>query len=174
MRMTAIRYMLLVLLALVVGTMFGIWVGFNPAALSAAAYVEHQQTAIRSLNVLLPTMGAACLVLTVALVVQSKADRRGRSLLAAAAVLLVVAAIVTRLANQPINALVKTWSPQAPPANWADLRDEWWRWHIIRTWAGVGALALTVAAVLRPRPISGGSAGTPVPSVGGVSSPIDR
>ena len=64
-----IRFVLVVLLALLVGTMFGIWVGFNPARLSASAYVEQQQNAIRSLNTLLPAMAAVCILLTVALAV---------------------------------------------------------------------------------------------------------
>lgn len=40
-----IRFVLVVQLALLTGTMFGIWVGFNPASLSASAYVEQQQNA---------------------------------------------------------------------------------------------------------------------------------
>jgi uncharacterized membrane protein len=136
-----IRFLLVVLLALLVGTMFGIWVGFNPASLSASAYVEQQQNAIRSLNTLLPAMGAACLLLTVALAVMSKGDSRSRYLLVAAAVLMVVAGLVTRFANQPINAVVMTWSAQAPAANWAQLRDEWWQWHTVRSLTGIGALA---------------------------------
>jgi uncharacterized membrane protein len=51
-----IRFALVVLLALLVGTMFGIWIGFNPASLSALAYVEQQQNTIRSLNTLLPAI----------------------------------------------------------------------------------------------------------------------
>ena len=143
-----IRFVLLVLLALVVGTMFGIWVGFNPVSLSAAAYVEQQQNAIRSLNTLLPVMGAACLLLALALALIAKGDSRARYLLLAAAALMVVAGLVTRLANQPLNAVVMTWSAQAPPANWEQLRDEWWQWHIVRSLAGIAALALTVFAVL--------------------------
>jgi hypothetical protein len=61
----AIRFILLLLLSLLIGTMFGIWLGFNPASLSAAAYVEQQQNAIRSLNTLLPVMGAVCILLAV-------------------------------------------------------------------------------------------------------------
>jgi hypothetical protein len=38
-----VRFLFLVTLALLVGTMFGIWVGYNPAGLSATAYVEQQQ-----------------------------------------------------------------------------------------------------------------------------------
>jgi uncharacterized membrane protein len=147
-----IRFLLLVLLALLVGTMFAIWVGFNPASLSALAYVEQQQNSIRSLNTLLPVMGAVCIGLTVVLAFLSKGDSRSRYLLVAATVLMIAAALVTRFANQPINAVVMTWSAQAPPANWAQLRDEWWQWHIVRSLAGIAALALTVVAVLGARP----------------------
>ena len=103
-----IRFILIVILALVAGTMFGILVGFNPARLSALAYIEQQQNAIRSLNTLLPVMGAACILLTATLAIMSKGDSRGRYLLVAAAILMVVAALVTRFCNQPINAVVMT------------------------------------------------------------------
>jgi uncharacterized membrane protein len=143
-----IRFVLLVLLGLLVGTMFGIWVGYNPSSLSASAYVEQQQNAIRSLNTLLPSMGAICILLTAALAFISKGDPRSRYLLIAAAILMIVAALVTRFGNQPLNAAVITWDANSPAANWAQLRDEWWHWHILRSIAGVAALALTVLAVL--------------------------
>jgi uncharacterized membrane protein len=144
----AIRFVLLLLLALLVGTMVGIWVGFNPASLSASAYVEQQQSAIRALNVLLPATGAVCIVLTLALAFMAAGDPRSRYSLLAVAALLVVAGLVTRFGNQPINAIVATWNAQAPPANWAQLRDEWWHWHVVRSMAGVGAFALLVLSVL--------------------------
>jgi uncharacterized membrane protein len=126
-------------------------IGFNPANLSASAYVEQQQNAILALNVLLPATGAACVVLTLVLAFMAGDDRRSRYLLVAVAALLVVAALVTKFGNQPINAIVSTWSAQAPAANWAQLRDAWWNWHIVRSIAGVAALALLVLAVLGAR-----------------------
>jgi uncharacterized membrane protein len=150
-----IRFVLLMLLALLVGTMFGIWVGFNPASLSASAYIEQQQNAIRALNTLLPAMGALCILLTVILAALSKGDRRSRYLLVAAAVLMFVAALVTRFGNQPINAVVMTWRAQSPATNWITLRDAWWHWHMVRSLAGIAALALTVLAVLGAKRSSG-------------------
>jgi uncharacterized membrane protein len=143
-----VRFILLVLLCLLVGTMFGILVGYNPASLSAMAYVEQQQNAIRALNTLLPVMGAVCIVLALVLAVLSKRDSRSRYLYAGAAALMLVAALVTRFGNQPINAIVMSWSPQAPAANWSQLRDQWWQWHIVRSIAGIGALVLITLAVL--------------------------
>lgn len=128
--------------------MFGIWVGFNPASLSPSAYVEQQQNAIRSLNLLLPAMGATCVVFTIALAILSKGDARSQYLLVAAAILMAAAGLVTRFANQPINAIIMTWSAQTPAANRAELRDEWWQWHIVRSLAGIAALALVLFAFL--------------------------
>jgi uncharacterized membrane protein len=123
----------------------------HPASLSPPAFVEQQQNAIRSLNVLLPAMGAICIALTAALAIHSKADPRSRYLLVAAALLMVAAGLVTRFGNQPINDVVMTWSAQAPAANWAQLRDEWWQWHIVRSLAGIAALAVTLLAFLGAR-----------------------
>lgn len=146
-----VRFVLLLLLALLVGTMVGIWVGYNPSVLSASAYVEQQQNAIRSLNTLLPVIGAVCIVLTVWLAILAKDDARGRYLLVAAVVCLLTAALVTRFGNQPINAIVMTWNPQSPPAEWAQLRDTWWRWHMVRASAGIVGLGLILLAVLGAR-----------------------
>ena len=144
----AIRFVLLMLVALLVGTMVGIWAGFNPAGLSSSAYVEQQQNAIRAFNVLLPAVGACCILLALLLAFMSAGDLRSRYLLIAVAALLVVAGLVTRFGNQPINAVVATWSAQSPAANWTQLRDDWWQWHVVRSLAGVSALALLVLAVL--------------------------
>lgn len=149
--LATIRFTSLLLTGLIVGAMFGIWLGFNPAALSATAYIEMQQNAIRALNVVLPVLGLACILLTATLAVLTKQDRRARTLLVAAVLGLVVAGLITRFANQPINALVITWNPQAPPSNWAELRDAWWYWHVLRTIAGVAALALALLAAVSTR-----------------------
>jgi uncharacterized membrane protein len=146
---SAIRFVSLLLTSLLVGAMFGIWLGFNPSALTATAYVEMQQNAIRALNISFPVLGLVCVLLTAALAALTKRDKRGRYLLGGAAICLVTAGVVTRFGNQPINALVMTWSPESPAANWMELRDTWWHWHILRTVAGVSALTLALLAALR-------------------------
>ena len=146
-----IRFLSLLLMALLVGTMFGIWLGFDPAALSASAFVEMQQNAIRALNTPLPILGAVCILLTAAWAVQTRNDRRGRGLLVAATLCLVAVGLITRFANQPSNAQVMTWSAQAPAADWATLRDTWRHWHTLRTAVGVAALVLALLAALGSR-----------------------
>ena len=138
----------LLLAALVVGTMFGIWLGYNPVDLSPRAYVEQQQHAIRALNVTMPVLGALTVLLTLASAFLARRSRRQLALLLGAVVCLVAAGLVTRLLNQPINAVVITWAADAPPTNWMELRDEWWRWHMVRTGFGIVGLSLLIAANL--------------------------
>jgi uncharacterized membrane protein len=151
--MFLVKCLNLLLAALVAGTAFGVWLGFNPGPLSAGAYVEHQQLAIRSLNVVMPTLGAICIVLTVVNAVWGGGGGARRGLLLAAALCFVAAGIVTRFRNQPINREVMTWSAQSPPASWPTARDIWWQWHVVRTSAAVLGLTLlivgTVAGVER-------------------------
>ena len=148
---TIIRFADLLLVGLLVGAMFGIWIGFNPAGLSPATYVEQQQHTIRALNTLMPLLGAVCIGLTIVLAFLTKDSGRTRYLLAAVVICLLVAGAVTRFENQPINSVVMTWTPQAPPANWMELRDQWWQWHIVRTVAGIAALCALILAVLSGR-----------------------
>ncbi len=139
----------LLLAALVVGTMFGIWLGYNPTGLSPAVYVSQQQHAIRALNLAMPVLGGITVLLTLVAAALATGDRTRWILLLSAAAFFVAAGLITRLLNQPINAVVMTWSADAPPANWMQLRDDWWRWHVIRMAAGVGGLSLLIVATLR-------------------------
>jgi hypothetical protein len=64
-------------------------------------------------------------------------------------VCIAAAGLITRFGNQPINAIVMTWSAQATAGNWAELRDTWWHWHSLRTAVAMAGLALALVAALR-------------------------
>ena len=138
------------LAALLVGAVFGAWLVFNPAGLDARSYVALQQHGIRTLNVAMPVLGAATTLATVTAVVLGwRGDRTRFLLLLATVACFVAAGLITRFVSQPINAIVMTWAVDAPPANWTQLRDEWWRWHLMRLVAGLAGLSLLIAATLR-------------------------
>lgn len=139
----------LLLAALVVGVMFGVWLVFNPAGLDASFYVALQQQGIRVLNKVMPALGAATILVTIAAAMLGRNDRTRLLLLMTALACFVVAGLITRFLNQPINAIMMTWSSDSPPANWTGLRDQWWRWHCIRLAVGMGGLSLLIAATLK-------------------------
>jgi uncharacterized membrane protein len=139
----------LLLAALLVGAMFGVWLFLNPAGSDAVLYVALQQQGIRGLDTTMPALGAATIVVTIVAAVLGRGDGARLGLLIAAVACLIVAGLITRFLNQPINAIVMTWHRDAPPADWMRLRDEWWRWHLMRLAAGLGGLSLLIAAALK-------------------------
>ncbi|HEV8591100.1 MAG TPA: DUF1772 domain-containing protein [Pyrinomonadaceae bacterium] len=145
-----VRFILIIVLALFTGTLFGIWMGSNPAKLSAAAYVELMQNTIRHLGPVMQVLGPLSIVLTITLAILSK-ERRERYLLFAAAGFIVVTAVITFVVNQPINTELMSWSVDAPAANWMELRDKWWSGHIARTLTAIAGLVFAVLAVIGSR-----------------------
>lgn len=147
---TALQVLGLLLISLITGSMFGIWRGYNPASFSPATFVEMHQGAVRGLNSLLPAMGLACMVTVVALSWLGRGTAQSFWLYGAAAAAMIAAGLITRFANQPINAIVMTWGA-TPPEGWQALRDSWWTWHLARLAAGVGAEVLLIAAIFTQR-----------------------
>ena len=144
-----IRFLNIVMVALVAGILVGVWLGYNPKNLSAATYIEQQQGAIRALNSLMPLLGLITIILTLASAFLHKQEKNIFVTLLIAAALLIAGGLVTRLGNQPINAIVMTWNANAPPSNWTEFRDKWWSLHIVRTLTTFLALCLIVFASMR-------------------------
>lgn len=138
----------LLLASLVVGSMFGIWLAGNLTDLSAGAYVEQQQHDIRALNVVMPVLGWLLALLTATAAILARSNRYCLALLIAALVCFIAAGLVTRFLNQPINAIVMTWSAESRPSHWMEMRDNWWHWHILRTATGIVGLCFLIAANL--------------------------
>lgn len=138
----------LLLASLLVGAMFGVWLFLNPKGSDSILYVALQKQAIRRLDKTMPALGAATILLTIIAAVAGRNDRTRFGLLSTAIVFLVVAGLVTRLANQPINAIVMSWNAEAPPGSWIELRDKWWRWHCTRLASGLLGLSMLIVATL--------------------------
>jgi hypothetical protein len=139
----------LVLAALVVGAVFGASLLLNPRGLDVNSYITLQQQAIRTMNSVMPALGAATILVTIIAAVLGRADRERLCVHLAAMVCFVAIGLITRFLNQPINAIVMTWRAELPPSNWTLLRDAWWRWHLVRLAVGLVGLSLLVVATLK-------------------------
>lgn len=146
--MKIIRTLALITAGLVAGSMFGIWRGYDPSALSATASVEQHQQAVRGLNVLLPILGAVTIVLTIAIAVHVRQQRMALVTFVLAALLFSVSGIVTRARNQPINRIVMQWDARTPPPEWLGMRETWWHWHLIRTFTGMTGFVLLAGGIV--------------------------
>jgi uncharacterized membrane protein len=63
-----------------------------------------------------------------------------------AACLALTALLVTRFGNVPINQMMRTWEPSAPPENWRAILSRWDVFNLIRTAAGVGCFLSMITA----------------------------
>jgi uncharacterized membrane protein len=150
-RLIACRVTAILLIALIAGSTFGIWQGYDPALYSQGTFLEVHQGAVRGLNTLLPVMGFATMLLTLVLTLRSNPQTSLRGLYWTTLALLVLAGLITRFANQPINAVVMAWTTDTMPGNWAEIRDTWWFWHTVRTLVSIAALAGLVTASVAGR-----------------------
>jgi hypothetical protein len=151
----AIRFANLLLAALVTGAMFGLWLAFNPkSGLDGPSYIVIHQQSVRGMNTTMPVLGLVTIVTTIAVAFLARDDKTRFVMVILAIVAFVATGLITRFANQPINAVVMGWSPSSPPAEWAALRDVWWRWHVARLSLGVAGLSLLILAeLLRDRSV---------------------
>lgn len=153
-RLIACKVLAILLIALIAGSTFGIWQGYNPALYSRETFLEVHRGAVDGLNTLLPVMGLAAMLMTLVLTLRSARHTAFRRLYWTTLALLVLAGLVTQFGNQPINAVVVAWTADTVPGNWTEIRDNWWLWHTVRTLASVAALAgLVTATVAAPPPV---------------------
>jgi hypothetical protein len=97
-------------------------------------------------------VGAILVSTLIAVVLLVVHARRARSPVLGSAVialvLLVLSLLVSLVINGPINVEQLSWNAQAPPADWASVRDRWQIAHAVRTIAIVIALGYLSAARL--------------------------
>lgn len=141
---TTIRFLNIMLVALLAGTSFGIWAGLNPRNYSTATYIEQQQHLVLSLQTLLVSLVVVATLVTIVSAFLQRKDRKTFMALLFAALLLLSCIIITRFGNLPIQTEMLTWSAHSFPDHWTVLRDRWWSLHILRTVAEL--LALTLVA----------------------------
>lgn len=150
-RLIACEVAAILLIALIAGSTFGIWQGYNPTPYSRDTFLEVHRGAVQGLNTLLPLMGLATMILTLVLTLRSNRRVALRGLYWSTLALLVLAGLITRFANQPINAMVIAWTADTVPGKWTEIRDNWWFWHTVRTLVSIAALAGLVTATLTAR-----------------------
>lgn len=144
-----IRFLNIIIAALLAGVSFGIWIGFNPHGLSAATYVEQQQNMLGGLKVLMVSLVMLATIMTLISAYLQKNNKPVFRTLLAAAGFFIACILITRFGNKPIDDVVLTWSRDALPSDWMVLRDKWWTFHIQRTVVELIALCLVTWTSIR-------------------------
>ncbi|MBK7230752.1 MAG: DUF1772 domain-containing protein [Saprospiraceae bacterium] len=139
-----LKFINILLAALLAGTSFGIWFGMNPMKYSASSYLDQQQNLVISLNTIMVTLVIAATLVTGWSALQYKQQKAYFALLGIAALCFLSCLLISRFGNLPIQNEILSWSYDSMPENWTSLRDSWWNYHILRTIAELIALVLVV------------------------------
>ena len=150
------RFLNLLLTGLLAGLLVGIvFVELAFLDLSAFVYTAVEQPKHRVFEPIMPVfmtlvIGSGILVLLL------MRERKTLSfiLTLVGVICTIVMVISTLLVNVPINSeIMNVWSAENPPADWAQVRDQWNFWHSFRTILAVVAFVCQLVAVLAPIPM---------------------
>jgi hypothetical protein len=137
-----IRFLNIIIAAILAGTSFGIWMGFNTLNLSHSTYIEQQQNMIRALNNLMIILVFSATIITIISAILQRNDKPSFIPLLIASLFFIACILISRFGNQPINDEIMKWTSGTLPDNLSELRDKWWTFHIFRTIAELIALFL--------------------------------
>jgi hypothetical protein len=137
-----IRFLNIIIAALLAGVSFGILIGFNPLNLSPSTYVEQQQNLSQALKVFMVSLVVIATIITIISAILQKNNKWVFIPLVLAAIFFIACIVITRFGNKPIDDMVINWTSDSLPGNWMELRDKWWSLHIMRTIAELAALFL--------------------------------
>jgi hypothetical protein len=135
-------------ISLTAGRAFWGWMGENPFHMSGRTYVEFFQQLDRHIALPIALTGMGGPLLAAAAALAHRGQRRVVMLLSAAAVLGVVASVVTVTVHVPINQLLATWDPAALPAGYEQHLHRWSTWHQVRFTAMFIAMCAVFGAML--------------------------
>ncbi len=152
------KFFNIIFAALLAGTSFGIWLGFNPMNYSASTYLEQQQNLLQSLNTPLIALVALTTVVTLISAFLQRKDKLVFVLLLLAAAFFISCMIITGIGNVPIQTQMLKWTGNTLPGNWMALRNKWWSFHVMRTIVeliALGLIAWTIAQKNTPQKTGG-------------------
>jgi len=148
---TSFLLIVLFLAALATGGLIVNWIGLGRAMslLSASSYVEFHQHTNHTFDPYMPIVVAASAAGGIALAVIFGIHSTSGQLVSAGAVCYALVIAITLPTCLRINNQIKSWSVVNPPREWAQVRAQWVRFHVIRTLFSVpGFVVYALAAIL--------------------------
>jgi uncharacterized membrane protein len=120
---------------------------------SASFYTEYKQLIIRAHMLPLPLLGVGGLLAALAVLYFGRRDKLTAWMTSAAILFVIIGMVITLTIHFPSNDQILTWSPEAPPADWEQLRDRWRNANTVRSVAAIIAFVLLEVPMVSKRTI---------------------
>jgi hypothetical protein len=145
-----VQFFALLLTALSMSVHFGTWLTERPIrrTQSGPLFVEVHKGRDDVAARVMPILGNAAIVFVVLATFFARTVPAAFLLSVLGLVLIIGDMAVTLKGNVPINRVVQSWQPDAPPPEWREIRDRWERLHSIRTALIVAGFAFLAASVV--------------------------
>ncbi len=148
------QFVSIFLWALVAGVFWGPWLGLSRsiASFTPDAFLAIGKTMIGNLAPVMPFLMIAAIASMAPVLIISYRQKSDMFVLTLVSFAVVITALpITVLVEVPIDNQIKIWTGNSLPGDWRQIRDRWETFHLLRTIASVGGLALMLAAALFSR-----------------------
>lgn len=98
-------------------------------------------------GITMQTLMSLCFITPVWYAALCRKNTMPRNLALLSAGLALATFLVTRFGNVPINQVIRTWPPAAPPADWLQWLRQWDIYHLLRTGTALGCFIAFMGAV---------------------------
>jgi uncharacterized membrane protein len=140
-----------ILLTLVSGVFWGTWFALSRTmhTLSPEIFITIGKQIMQNVAVTMSIIMPASIIALISLLISSGKNRSVYFYcVLTALVLFVLALVITLSVEVPIDNRIATWTPSTVPADWADIRDRWERFHTMRTFLSLGSVAFFYVALI--------------------------
>lgn len=128
-----VRFSLIFLSGIVAGAVYCVWLMEYLFAGDASFYTHLKQFQIQTLTVPLPGLAIAAILVGLVKLFLSRRKRLVFRFTLAGIILFVIGGMLTARGLFPLNDQIMTWSADAPPAEWAQIQEQWRQTHLFRT-----------------------------------------
>ncbi len=79
----------------------------------------------------------------------ARSNRVVRNLAVAAGLFAIASLLVTRFGNVPVNVMIRSWNPEAPPQDWLEHLRRWNMFNVVRTLAGAASFVAMIVCAMK-------------------------
>lgn len=147
------RFVNLLLASILVGNEVGTWAVIHPAlhTLPTPAHVQAEQELVRRYGALMPPLMVSVVLSCLPVLALSRGREPAGFRFALAGMACFLGMLGSTLSgNVPINRRTLEVSPDAPPADWPEMRARWDRLHTLRVILTVAGLSLLLLGAFVP------------------------